>query len=560
MRVALGGSRGAPVRKNPPEPVSTEELSRGREAYARRAWAEAYASLSRADAALPLGGADLGMLATAAFMVGREDDSIAVLERAHHALREEGDPRAAVLAAFWIGMQLMLRGDVGPGTGWLARADRLLGEDTEESVERGYLLLPQVFRHAAEGELERALALAREAVAIGERRGDRDLFALAVHEQGILLVEAGRLDEGLPLLDEAMVAATAGELSPIVTGVVYCAVILACQGIFEVRRAREWTNALSRWCAEQPELLAFTGRCLVHRAEILQLDGSWGEALVEAERAAHRSVETGSRAGGLAHYRRGELLRLAGDFDAAEEAYREAGRLGWEPQPGIAQLRLAQGRAEAAAASVRRADAETTEPLRRAALLPAYVEIMLAVDDVEDAARACAELEEVAGRYDSAMLTALLAHARGAVALAQDDPRGALVALRAAAEAWQALAAPYESARTRVLVALACRALGDEEAAARDLEAARAAFEELGAGPDAARVDALDGRGETHGLSGRELEVLRLVAAGKSNREIAGELVISEHTVARHLQNIFAKLRLSSRTAAAAFAFEHDLA
>ena len=538
----------------------SEELDRGREAFGRRAWREAHAALASADAAQPLGGEDLDRLATAAFMLGREDDAFGVLERAHHAHAEEGDAAAAIRAAFWIGMHLMLRGDVGPGTGWLARAERLLAQGPDESAERGYLRLPHAFRHAAQGDLERALELTGEAAALGERFGDPDLVALAVHQQGKFLVEAGRFDEGLPLLDEAMVAGIAGELTPIVTGIVYCSVILACQDAFDVRRAREWTQALSQWCGEQPEMLAFTGRCLVHRAEILQLDGSWSDALAEAERATRRSLETGSRAAGLACYRRGELLRLRGELGAAEEAYEEAGRRGWEPQPGIAQLRLAQGRTDAAVASIRRADAEVTEPLRRAGLLPAYVEIVLAAGDVDDAERACAELEQIATGYDSPMLAGLVAQARGSVALARGDARGARGALRAAGEAWQSRAAPYEAARTRVLVALACRALGDEDAAARDLAGARAAFEELGARPDVARVDALEGGGDAHGLSERELEVLRLVAAGKSNREIAADLVISEHTVARHLQNIFAKLRLSSRTAAAAFAFEHGLA
>ena len=229
--------------------------------------------------------------------------------------------------------------------------------------------------------------------------------------------------EGLALLDESMVVVTTQELRPFVVGIVYCGVILACSDAFEVARARQWTQALTEWKEQQPELVAFTGRCLVHRAEILQLGGSWADALEEARLAGRRFVETKNPAAGVAHYRQAELLRLLGRFDAAEEAYREASRFGWEPQPGLAQLRLAQGKAEAALAAIRRANAEATEPLKRAALLPAQVEIALAAARVEEARAACLELRELAKRYESAMLEAIVADAEGAVALAEGDAR-----------------------------------------------------------------------------------------------------------------------------------------
>jgi ATP/maltotriose-dependent transcriptional regulator MalT len=381
---------------------------------------------------------------------------------------------------------------------------------------------------------------------------------MALHAQGYMLVKAGRVREGLALLDESMVSVTTGDLFPFTVGIVYCGVILACQEVFEVGRAREWTLALTAWADQQPDLVAFTGRCRIHRAEILQLGGSWADALEEARRACERLVEARNPAAGVAYYRHGELLRLRGELDAADEAYREASRFGWEPQPGLAQLRLAQGKRDAALAAVRRASSETSEPLKRAALLPAQVEIALEAGEIEEARGACAELQELAERYESTMLAAMVAYACGAVALADDEPRVALVALREAQRAWIELDAPYEVARTRALVARACSALGDAEAAALELESARMAFRELGATPDLSRLDA-PAEDEAHGLSRRELEVLRLVAAGKSNRQIAAELVISEHTVARHVQNIYAKLGLSSRTAATAFAFEHDL-
>lgn len=420
--------------------MSTDaELERGRDAYRRRAWQQAHDALAGVDGRVPLGPEDLELLATSAVMVGRDDDAVTALERAHRAYLEAGETLRAVHCAIWLCLNLATRGEVGPASGWLGRAQRLLDKERVETAHRGYLLLPLVFRREAAGDFAGAAGTAAEAAAIGERFGDRDLFALAVYAQGSMLIRDGRVGEGLALVDEAMVAVTADELSPVVTGIVYCGAILACQDVFEVRRAWEWTQALERWWKEQPEMMAFTGRCLLHRAEILQLRGSWPDALEEARRAGERFDVQRNRAAGLAHYRRGELLRLQGKLAAAEDAYRDASRLGWEPQPGFAQLRLAQGRTDAAAASIRRARAEAPEPLRLAALLPACVEIMLAVGDVEHARDACRELEEIAERYDSAMLAAMVGYALAAVELVNGDARAALGAAREAWHAWQSL-------------------------------------------------------------------------------------------------------------------------
>jgi len=293
----------------------------------------------------------------------------------------------------------------------------------------------------------------------------------------------------------------------------------------------------------------------------MQLRGAWPDALEEAERAGRRLEEAMNQgAAAKACYLRGEVHRLRGEFEEAEDAYRQASRLGLEPQPGWALVRLAQGNSAAATAAIRRALGETADPLRRAGLLPAAVEILLATGELDEARDASGELEAIAAGYESEMLRALHAHARGAVELAGGDAAAALVSLRRASQAWNELEAPYEGARARVLVGRACRALGDEEAFALELEAARSTFEELGATPDVAAADMLAGVvDDTHGLTARELEVLRLVATGKSNKEIAAALVISEHTVARHVQNIFTKLGVPSRTAAGAFAFEHNL-
>jgi DNA-binding CsgD family transcriptional regulator len=542
---------------------TVDALARGRESYSSRAWLAAYESLSAADRATPLGAQDLELLATSAYMLGHDEEHRRALERGHQAHLDAADVMRAARCASWLAVHLHLAGEIGQATGWFGRAQRLVEREGRECVEQGYVLMPVVFQHAASGDLDAAIATAAEAAEIGERFGDPDLSALSRMDQGSFLVTQGRVVEGLRLLDEAMVAVTTGELSPIPSGLVYCGVILGCQSAYEPRRAQEWTAALAKWCARQPDMVAFTGRCLVHRAEIMELRGAWGDALDEARQAAERALRSRSeRAAAEAIYRQAEIHRLRGDFARAEDAYLEAGRRGWEPQPGLALLRLAQGRSDVAAAAIRRALAETSDTPKRARLLSAGVEIMLAVGETDEARDAFGELDEIAKGYDGNLLGAMAAHARGAVDLAGGDAPAALVALRRAWRLWYELEAPYEAARARVLVGLACRALGDDDAAAMELEAARHAFAELGAVPELARVDSLartTATGDTHGLTPRELGVLRLIAAGETNKTIAAELILSERTVHRHVSNIFAKLRVSSRAAATAYAYRHKL-
>jgi DNA-binding CsgD family transcriptional regulator/tetratricopeptide (TPR) repeat protein len=540
----------------------TVELDVGRASYASRAWGDAYEHLSRADEEGPLASDDLLRLAQSAFMLGLMDDFLELIERTHNAYLDEDDVLAATRCAFYLGVNLSIRGELARASGWFGRGQRLLERHGDDCAERGYLLLPGAMRQLGMGRYAEAESAAASAVECGERFGDRDLVALALHIQGQTLIKQGRLEEGLVLLDEAMIGVTADEVSPIITGVVYCGVIAGCEEAYDVRRAQEWTEALTRWCIEQPSLVAFTGRCLAHRAGIMQLRGAWAEALEEVRHARERCEQAmNDAAAGQALYQQGELHRLQGDFAAAEAAYRDASRFGREPQPGLSLLRLGQGDDAAAATMIRRALSETPDPLQRTRLLPTHAEIALAVADVAGARRAADELSAIAADFDVLMLRAIAAHVQGMVALAEENAQSALVSLRAARATWQELDAPYETARTRVLIGLACRSLGDEDAAVLELEGATTTFEELGALPDLARVEALVGpeTQETHGLTPREQEVLRLVAAGKTNRDIAAELVVSEHTVARHVQNIFTKLRVSSRTAATAFAFEHDL-
>jgi DNA-binding CsgD family transcriptional regulator len=538
------------------------DLERGRKAFAQRGWQAAYESLSSADEADTLEAEDLESLAVAAYMLGRIDEFLASLERAHQAFVGAGESRRAVRAAVHLGVNLAMLGNVARAGGWFGRAQRLIECEKGDCPERGYLLLPLALRHEAAGQYALVAEVAGEAAAIGDSFGDRDLFALGAHVQAIALIRVGRFEDGFRFLDEAMLAAIGGELSPMVTGIVYCGAIAGCEEAYELRRAHEWTDALSRWWEGQPELVAFTGRCLAHRAEILRLHGEWLEALAEARRARERCERVmNRRAAGQALYQQAEVLRRLGEFAAAEAAYRDANACGREPQPGLALLRLAEGDTRAAGAALRRALGETVPPLERSRLLPAFVEVMVALGDLEQARDACRELTGIAVEFPSAMLGAIAAHVQGSVELAAGDAEAALVTLRQALQVWQELGAPYEAAQARVLLAMACRALEDEDTARLELAAARAVFEDLAARPDLRRVEALlraDGD-DAHGLSRRELEVLRLVAAGRTNREIAATLVLSEHTVARHVQNIFGKLRVSSRTAATAFAFEHRL-
>ena len=522
----------------------------------------AFESLVAADRSEPLAADDLELLATASYMLGDEREYLQALERSHGAHLDAGNPLRAARSAFWIGATLALRGHPGSASGWLSRARRLVDREGGDCVERGYLLLPEAFRQEAAGDWSAAAEAASGAVEIAERFADRDLFALAVHEQGHVLVTHGQVAEGLRLLDEAMVVVTTGELSPIVSGIVYCGVILACQEAYEPGRAREWTAALTEWCAAQPDMVAFTGRCLLHRAEVLQLSGAWPEALGEARRAVERSERASNMAAaGEARYREGELLRMRGELDAADECYREASRLGCEPQPGLALLRLAQGDARVAAAAIRRAMAEATES-GRGALIPACVEIMLSIGECGEARAALEELERLAARHSGPLLEAMGSSARGTLELAEGDAGAALTALRRAVWEWQELEAPYQAARARVDVGLACRALGDEDAAARELEAAREEFERLEARPDLERAEGL-AKGvepdDRRGLTKRELEVLRRLAAGDTNRAIAAELVLSVRTIDRHVSNIFAKLGVSSRAEAVSHAYRHRL-
>jgi DNA-binding CsgD family transcriptional regulator len=485
---------------------------------------------------------------------------LATQERVYHARLEAGENLAAARAAFWLGFRLLARAEAGRASGWLSRSQRLVDLHMEDCVEQGYLLLPAAQKHLNAGKFAEADDCAARARLIGERFGEKDLIAFGRNLQGRALLGGGDVEGGLVFLDEAMVAATAGELSAVVTGIVYCSAIVSCHRVFALDRVREWTAALSNWCDANPQLGLFTGHCLVHRAEVMELSGSWPDAVDEARRAVTRCVRDIDRhAAGRAHYQQAEIHRLQGAFELAESAYREASRSGFEPQPGMALLRLALGDRHAAASASRRMVGTTRERLARTRFLPAHVEIMLAMGELEEARAASTELQETAAVLKTEVLTAIAEHACGSVYLAEGNPQAVLSPVRRAFDTWQKIGAPYLAARLRVLLARACIALMDVESARLELQSAREVFERLGALPDVAAVDAIDVKSTDSGLTGRELQVLRLIATGKTNKAIARELSLSEKTIDRHVSNIFAKTDVCSRSAATAFAYKRNL-
>lgn len=541
--------------------TKVDELERGRGSFERGAWGRAYAELSAADRQTPLTLDDLERLAVAAYLSGHDAESEEIWGRTHHASVDRSDWGRAARCAFWLGITLNARSEAAKAGGWLARAHRVLDESGHRCAEQGWLLIPVGLRHYHDGDYAGSRAAFAQAENIGAAYADTDLMIMARQAQGRALIRSGETQAGLALLDEAMLTVTTGEVSPIPAGIIYCSVIEICQEIFDVKRAEEWTTALSAWCESQPDLVPYRGRCLVHRAEIMQRRGNWPQALEETRRACQRLSVPRQPQLGMAYYRLAELHRLRGESDDAEDAYREAREGRQRIEPGLSLFRWAQGRVQSAATGIRRALEEARTHVPRANVLPAYVEIMLAAGEATAARAAADELSRIAEDVGAPFLLGSAAHAQAAVLLAEGEPSAALESIERAWTAWEDLELPYEVARLRILVGLAYREMGDEDGAEREFASARRAFQQLGAKPDLARLERIPGaQGRLPGgLTGREAEVLALVAKGKSNREIAADLVISERTVARHMSNIFAKLNVTSRTAAGAFAFEHDL-
>ena len=518
------------------------------------AWGEEYRQLATLDAEQGLGVDDLDRLATAAYMTGRDDESFEFWGRGHHRCLEMGDTARAVRLGVRLAQALGFKGDIARSCGWVDRSHRLLDDANLDCVERGFLEhAAGMCRIFADGDIAAAYAAFGRAAKIGERFRDRELLTLARMGEGRCLIYLGEIAEGLALLDEAMVSVEAREIPPIAVGDAYCTVIDACYELFDLRRCEQWTDSFTRWCVTQGGLVLYRGHCLLHRAELLMLHGDWSDAVTVAQEACARLAEPiNPLTLGGAHYVEGELHRLRGEFAMAEQAYERANALGCQPQPGMALLRLAQGRGDVAAAQLRRRLAEADQPIDRARILCAAAEVLIAAGDVEGARAAADELTLLATELGSPLLRAHAALATGAVLLATGDVITALVALRRAAGDWIEMRVPHEEARTRLLIADACEALTDLDTAAMERRAAGSTLAALGG-------DVAPQRQPAAGLTAREAEVLTFVARGKTNRAIAAELCISEKTVASHLNHIFTKLGLSSRSAATAYAYEHNL-
>jgi ATP/maltotriose-dependent transcriptional regulator MalT len=532
-------------------------LADARDAHARGRWELAHERFHAAAADGPLDVDDQARLADAAWWLGHNDESLATSEQVHRRLLEAGRVADAARTAIEVGFLWLLRGEATIGSGWLGRATRLLA-DTAECAAHGYLRFLAAVEATDAGRHDRAVELAREIRGLGRRCEDATLVALGLAVEGIATVKDGEVRAGLVTLDEAMLLVRAGSVAPDWTGNLYCQLMGLFIELGDVPRARAWTDATERWCDQHRNAAMFTGICRLHRAQLLHLEGAWGDAERRADRARRDLAELNVGVVTAAHEQIGDVRRARGDLDGAERAYAEAVELGADAQPGLALLRLAQGHPTVARGGLDAALGTTDQPLARAPLLAARVEVAEAEGDARAAARAAEELATIADRYASPGLLATARHATGTARLLGGANEEAVALLQEACTRWRELDAPYEVARTQVRLGRAAAALGDHERAERTWRAAASTFGELGAHSDLAALDDR-ARPRPAGLSSREVEVLQLVAEGRTNAAIADALTISERTVERHLSNLFTKLDVSSRTQAARVAFAEGL-
>ena len=532
---------------------------------ARRAWAmhDWQACFDAASAVAPLGGAAeleaerLDLIADAAWWLGRLDACIAARERAYHVYDELGDARRAGQCAVWLYEHHCFRASPAVASGWLGRARRALdcGADCEEL---GALLLREAESAHGAGALEVAEGLAERSIELGRQLRCADLEAQALQTLGRVRIDQGRPTEGLALLDEAMLFVVEGRLAPYSTGKVYCSLISACEQLSDHRRAAEWTAATAAWADEHP-MAVFPGLCRVHHATALQWRGEWAEAEREAIRASEELATVNLPNAAAAWAEVGDIRRRLGDLRGAADAFAAADALCQQPRAGVALLRLAEGDLDGASTIVTEAlEGAGWNRLARAKVLPALAQIAIAAGDLTTATGAVEELEQVAADFGSTGLAALATSSRGRLQLATGAPE-ACATLRSAVARWSELGVPYEIATARMLLGEACRTSGDETGAATAFRSAKELFDELGVRGDTDVLTAPPRTALPGGLTEREAEVLRLVAAGHTNKEVAAALCLSEKTVARHLSNIFTKIQVSTRAAATAYAFERGV-
>lgn len=553
--------------------VAMDGTEHAREAASRRDWHDVYETLARADKTSRLAAEDLELLATSAFLTGNREESRRARMRAYHIYVQRGETRQAARCAMRVGLDRISTSEITQAGGclpasisgcaaWRARASVHLADDLE-GAEQGYLLVSEAYEQLAfGGNLGGATRSAARATEIGRRHEEPDLVAFALVIEGRGLVRIGRVEEGMERLHDATAEAVSGDVSPPIAGIVLASAVETAGEVFDVARLEEWVDLLARWCDTQKGLVVFRTREMVYRSGLQLLRGDWDDVQDRSTQAAERAVAEGEAVlAGVAMYQLGEVHRLRGNAEAARKMYDEAGRLGHDPLPGLALLHMAEGDNSAAAASLARALAEEQDPLRRARLLPAHVEILLTSGDSSAIAEAAEELADIAATYGGPVLEATAAQTRATVLLAEGHSLAALESCRRARRVWQHLELPFEDARARVLIARSCRALDDEATAVMELETARSIFDRLQALPLLAEVESLLGEHpqSRHGLTVRELEVLGLVAAGMTNGEIAEELLVSVRTVDTHVSNILTKLGVSTRSGATAYAYRHGL-
>ena len=536
---------------------SARVLPEARALFAGFHWRRCVDLLADADADTGLDAEGLLLLGRAAQLIGADERAAAAFARAYQSFLDDGDVPAAARSAMFNALVLENATEPVRSQAWAARAQRLVEEHGLGGGEAGWVLSYRAHQELATGHVGEALVTAREGERLALAAHDADSLVLCRLTIGFGLIFEGRRTEAIAVFDEIMLAVSSDETSPAVVGLCYCFSVAACMALRDVVRARAWTVTLDRWCTARPDLVAYRGTCLVHRAQMSTLGGNWTGALAAAADAEGLLVGTGA---GQAAYQLGELHRLMGSDVDAEDAYRRANALGFQPEPGLSRLRVAQGRPEVAARTLRRLCTEPRPPADRAELLAALVDAELDLCEVGGARRSAGELRNAAEDLASPLLLGLADQAEGAVLLAEDRPADALDALRRSQQRWTELDLPHPCAQVRVLAGRCLQAMGDEESAALEFEAARECFARLGAAPDLARVPTVNGAGPRPGpLTDREVEVVRLVAAGHTNRAIAGRLCLSEKTVARHLANVYAKLDIPSRAAATAYAYDHGL-